>query len=142
MRIVIWHGYLLDGTGSNVYTRMLARTWSRQGHDVVVVCQEPHPERYDLGGARVVRPRLDGPLPVFVLDAYPDLVPVALPDMPRADRERFVEVNARALRAELPADLLLCNHVLLGAPVGAATGAPFMSSIGALMAVGRLPMEW
>ena len=44
MRILIWHGYLLDGTGSNVYTRALARAWSRAGHDVVVVCQEPHPE--------------------------------------------------------------------------------------------------
>lgn len=126
VRILIWHGYLLDGTGSNVYTRMLARTWSRQGHDVVVVCQESRPDRYDLGGAQVVRPRLEGPLPVFVVDEYPDMVPVALPDMRQADRDHFVEVNARALRDLLPADLLLCNHVLLGAPVGAATGAPFI----------------
>ena len=126
MRIVIWHGYLLGGTGSNVYTRSLARTWSGHGHDVVVVCQEPHPERYDLGGARVVRPRIDGPLPVFVVDRYEDAVPVALPDMRREDRDRFVHVNAEAVSAELPADLLLCNHVLLGAPVGAATGAPFV----------------
>lgn len=126
MRIVIWHGYLLDGTGSNVYTRSLARTWSRQGHDVVVVCQEPQPDRYDLAGARVVRPALEGPLPVFVLDHYQGAVPVALPAMRPADRDRFVAVNARALRDELPADLLLCNHVLLGAPVGAATGAPFV----------------
>jgi len=29
------------------------------------------------------------------------------------------------VREHLPADLLLVNHVLLGAPVGAATGAPF-----------------
>ena len=28
MRIVIWHGYLLGGTGSNVYTRQLAREWA------------------------------------------------------------------------------------------------------------------
>ena len=28
MRILIWHGYLLGGTGSNVYTRALAREWS------------------------------------------------------------------------------------------------------------------
>lgn len=126
MRIVIWHGYLLDGTGSNVYTRALARAWSRAGHDVAVVCQDPEPERYDLGGARVVRPHLDGPLPVFVLDGYRDAVPVLLPQMSRADRDRFVEVNAAAVRDLLPADLLLCNHVLLGAPVGAATGAPFV----------------
>ena len=29
MRILVWHGYLLGGTGSNVYTRALAREWSR-----------------------------------------------------------------------------------------------------------------
>ena len=51
MRILLWHGYLLGGTGSNVYTRALAREWSRMGHDVVVLCQEPHPERYDVGSA-------------------------------------------------------------------------------------------
>jgi predicted alpha/beta-fold hydrolase len=39
VRILVWHGYLLGGTGSNVYTRALAREWSRAGHDVVVVCQ-------------------------------------------------------------------------------------------------------
>jgi len=70
MRIVLWHGYLLGGTGSNVYTRALAREWSRAGHDVVVFCQEPRPAEYDLGGVRVVRPEIAGLLPVFVLDRY------------------------------------------------------------------------
>jgi glycosyltransferase involved in cell wall biosynthesis len=129
MRILIWHGYLLGGTGSNVYTRSLARTWSRQGHEVVVLCQDPHPERYDLGGARVVRPQLDGPLPVFVLDRYEDADPVLLPSMAPADRDRFVAINATAIRAELPADLLLVNHVLLGAPVGVASGVPFVVKV-------------
>ena len=55
MRIVLWHGYLLGGTGSNVYTRALAREWSNAGHDVVVVSQEPDPEQYDLGAAETVR---------------------------------------------------------------------------------------
>jgi predicted alpha/beta-fold hydrolase len=44
VRILLWHGYLLGGTGSNVYTRALAREWSNGGHDVVVLCQERHPE--------------------------------------------------------------------------------------------------
>ena len=56
MRILLWHGYLLGGTGSNVYTRALAREWTRAGHDVTVLSQEPHPELYDLGGAEYVRP--------------------------------------------------------------------------------------
>lgn len=126
MKIIIWHGYLLGGTGSNVYTRALARAWSHLGHEVVVLCQEPHPERYDLGGARVVRPALTGPLPVFVLDRYADATPELLPAMSRADRDLFVEQNAAAVRAEGPADLLLVNHVLLGGAVGRASGLPYV----------------
>ena len=70
MRILLWHGYLLGGTGSNVYTRSLAREWSGAGHDVTVFAQEPHPEEYDLGGASVVQPDIGGLLPTFVLDEY------------------------------------------------------------------------
>jgi glycosyltransferase involved in cell wall biosynthesis len=125
VRILLWHGYLLGGTGSNVYTRAIAREWSRGGHDVVVFSQEPRPERHDLGGAAVVRPDIGGVLPVFVLDRYEGLEPRLLPELEREERERFVERNAAALREHLPADLVFCNHVLLGAPVGVASGAPF-----------------
>ncbi len=125
-RVLIWHGYLLGGTGSNVYTQLLARTLRRQGHDVVVVCQEPHPERFDLGGARVVRPRVDTRLPVFVLDPYEDMQPCLLADMPADERQRFVQQNAEAVRAEGPVDFMLANHLLVGAPVGAASGMPFV----------------
>jgi glycosyltransferase involved in cell wall biosynthesis len=125
VKILLWHGYLLGGTGSNVYTRSLARAWTRQGHEVVVFCQEPHPEAFDLGGATIVRPTLDGPLPVFVLDRYEDLEPRYLQDLTEAERLRFVDRNAEAVREHLPADHLLVNHVLLGAPVGAAVGMPF-----------------
>ena len=126
MKILLWHGYLLGGTGSNVYTRSLARAWSRLGHDVVVFCQDPHPERYDLGGATVVRPDLaGGPLPVFVLDRYEDLDARYLQDLTAAERRGYVERNAAAVREHLPAARLVANHVLLGGPVGAAAGIPF-----------------
>jgi glycosyltransferase involved in cell wall biosynthesis len=125
MKIVLWHGYLLGGTGSNVYTRALAREWSRAGHDVTVLSQEPRPDEYDLGGARHVRPEIGGVLPVFVLDRYEGLEPRVLQDLTREERQRYVELNAAAVRAELPADLLFVNHVLLGAPVGAASGARY-----------------
>ena len=126
MRIVLWHGYLLAGTGSNIYTQALAREWSRAGHDVVVVCQEPHPEAFDLAGAQVVRPELpDRLLPVFVLDRYEGLEPRLLQDLTPAQRQAYVEANAAAVRRLLPADLVFANHVLLGSPVGAASGARF-----------------
>jgi glycosyltransferase involved in cell wall biosynthesis len=126
VRILLWHGYLLGGTGSNVYTRALARQWSLAGHDVTVVCQERHPERYDLGGARVVVPELPGGLlPVFVLDRYEGLEARLLVDLSEAERDTYVEANAAVLRDLGPADLVFANHVLLGAPVGAASGMRF-----------------
>ena len=125
MRILLWHGYLLGGTGSNVYTRQLAREWSGAGHDVTVFCQEPHPERYDLAGAEVLRPDVGGLLPVFVLDRYEGYEVKLLQDCSRDELDGWVEANAAALKARLPADLVFCNHVLLGGAVGAASGAPY-----------------
>ncbi len=125
MRILIWHGYLLGGTGSNVYTRQLAREWAREGHDVVVFSQEGHAERYDLAGAEVVRPDVSGLLPVFVEDRYAGYRVRLLQDCTREELDGWVEANAAAVRERLPADFLLCNHVLLGGAVGAASGAPY-----------------
>ncbi len=125
MKILLWHGYLLGGTGSNVYTRQLAREWSRAGHDVTVFCHEPHPELYDVGGAEVVRPDVGGLLPVFVLDRYEGYEVKLLQDCTREELDPWVEANAVALRDRLPADLVFCNHVLLGGAVGAGTGARY-----------------
>ena len=125
MRILVWHGYLLSGTGSNIYTQALVREWARGGHDVTVFSQEPHPEEFDLAGADVVRPAIGPLLPVFVLDRYDGLEPRLLQDFTAPEREAYVEANASALRERLPADLVFTNHVLLGGPVGAATGAPY-----------------
>jgi glycosyltransferase involved in cell wall biosynthesis len=125
VKLLLWHGYLLGGTGSNVYTRQLAREWSRAGHDVTVLSQEPDPARYDLGGAEALRPDVGGLLPVFVLDRYEGYEVELLQECTREELDRWVEANAAALRARLPADLVFCNHVLLGGPVGQATGARY-----------------
>src|SRR5919108_314585 len=125
MRILLWHGYLLSGTGSNVYTQAIAREWSRAGHDVVVFCQEPHPERFDLGGAAVVRPEIGGVLPVFVLDRYEDLEARRLGELTPAERRRYVDLNVAAVRERLPADLVLANHVLPGGAVAYEVGGRY-----------------
>ncbi len=126
MRIFVWHGYLLGGTGSNIYARQLSREWSRDGHDVTVFSQEPRPERLDLGGATPVRPDVGGLLPVFVLDRYDGYVVKRVQDCSRAELDAWVEANASALRERGPADLVFVNHVLLGGPVGAATGGSYV----------------
>jgi glycosyltransferase involved in cell wall biosynthesis len=126
MRILLWHGYLLGGTGSNVYSRALAREWSNAGHDVVVVSQEREPEQFDLGHAQTVTVDLPGGLlPVFVMDRYAGLNPKFVQDFTDDEKRAYVEANAAALRELLPADVVFTNHVLMGGPVGAATGVPF-----------------
>ncbi len=72
-----------------------------------------------------MRPELDGPLPVFVLDRYEGHEPRLLQKLTPEERERYVERNAAVLRELLPADLVFANHVLPGAAVGAASGARY-----------------
>jgi glycosyltransferase involved in cell wall biosynthesis len=126
MRIFVWHGYLLGGTGSNIYARQLSREWSREGHDVTVFSQEPRPERFDLGGAATVRPDVGGLLPVFVLDRYDGYTVKRVQDCTRAELDSWVDANAAALRERGPADLVFANHILLGGPVGAASGSRYV----------------
>ena len=89
MRILLWHGYLMRGSGSNIYTANVARTWRKEGHDVLLMCQELHPELVDfvdeagdmnednsrfelvplqapslLGRCRLIRPSIGDVLPV------------------------------------------------------------------------------
>ena len=127
MRIFVWHGYLLGGTGSNIYARQLTREWSREGHDVTVFSQEPEPERFDLGGAATVRPDVGGLLPVFVLDRYEGYDVRRVQDCSRAATRRVGRGQCRARSApQGTADFVFVNHVLLGGPVGAACGARYV----------------
>jgi glycosyltransferase involved in cell wall biosynthesis len=102
VRILIFHGYLLGGTGSNVYNARLAVALLRLGHEVHLLCQERHPERHPFlsaagdwdegelrvrklpesvgyqgrsgsGRATLYRPNLGGLLPVYVADRYEGL---------------------------------------------------------------------
>jgi glycosyltransferase involved in cell wall biosynthesis len=91
-----------------------------------VLSQEPHPEHFDLGGARTGRPDVDGLLPVFVLDRYEGYEVKLLQDCTADELERWVEANAEAVRTELLADVVFCNHVLLGGAVGKASGARYV----------------
>src|SRR3954465_4024473 len=43
MRILIFHGYLLGGTGSNVYNAALAEALGRAGHEVHLLSQDRDP---------------------------------------------------------------------------------------------------
>jgi glycosyltransferase involved in cell wall biosynthesis len=51
MRILIFHGYLLSGTGSNVYNARLTEALVGLGHEVHLFSQDRHPERHAFVGA-------------------------------------------------------------------------------------------
>jgi glycosyltransferase involved in cell wall biosynthesis len=132
VRLILWHGYLLEGTGSNIYTQHIARAWGRLGHDVVLVCQQHGAERFDLGPrVRVVVPDVGPLLPVFVLDRYDGVEARHVADLTPAELARFTDANAAAIAAELaraPAALVLANHAVMGGPVAAAAcaaGTPY-----------------
>src|SRR5689334_21684283 len=40
MRILIFHGYLLRGTGSNIYNASLIAALASLGHEVHILCQD------------------------------------------------------------------------------------------------------
>jgi glycosyltransferase involved in cell wall biosynthesis len=46
VRILIFHGYLLGGTGSNVYNARLGAALVGLGHEVHLLCQDRHPEEH------------------------------------------------------------------------------------------------
>src|SRR3954447_19621634 len=47
MRILVFHGYLLRGAGSNVYNARLAAALARSGATVDLLCQERRPRELD-----------------------------------------------------------------------------------------------
>ncbi|HLL93010.1 MAG TPA: glycosyltransferase [Solirubrobacteraceae bacterium] len=130
MRVLIFHGYLLDGTGSNVYNARLADALAGLGHDVHLLCQERHPHDHafvdaagdwDAGALRVselrsapahsaggtargrctvYRPNIGDLLPVYVADRYEGIEARAFPDCSEEEIARYIAANVAAV-AEL-----------------------------------------
>ena len=45
--IFFLHGFELSGSGSNLYTREIARSFKESGFEVHIFCHEPFPDRFD-----------------------------------------------------------------------------------------------
>jgi glycosyltransferase involved in cell wall biosynthesis len=144
VRVLIFHGYLLAGTGSNVYNSALAEALVRGGHEVHLLCQDRDPlalDWVDAAGdwdsgalqltvrrepvrATVYRPDIHGLLPLYVADRYEGVDARPFPDLSDAEVDRYVDANVAAVRevAELVApDVALANHLVMG-PVVLARG--------------------
>ncbi|MFL5845755.1 MAG: glycosyltransferase family 4 protein [Solirubrobacteraceae bacterium] len=119
MRILIFHGYLLRGTGSNVYNARLAAALARLGHDVHVVCQDRDPVAagMDLPGVTIHNPDIGPILPVYVHDHYDGFEAKTFMDCSDEEIARYVEANVTAVRAVAdahPPDVALANHAVMG----------------------------
>jgi hypothetical protein len=137
LRILIFHGYLLHGTGSNVYNALLADALARAGHDVHLLCQERHPEEIEAVGAcgdwdsgalevremrpgrRVTtyRPDIGGILPVYVADRYEGMEARTFAELSDDEVADYVARNVAAVRevaALAVPDLALANHLVMG----------------------------
>ncbi len=139
--IGILHGYLLEGSGSNLWTRSVVASLCRQGETVHLFCQENHGDlyefigemrRYNLDGSVEIvwkrpapfpgrcilhKPVLGDTLPVYVVDRYEEFANV-VPMIRLADEdiERYIGTNARVIArvvAEEHIQVLHANHCVL-----------------------------
>ncbi|HEV3377539.1 MAG TPA: glycosyltransferase family 4 protein [Thermoleophilaceae bacterium] len=125
MRILIFHGYLLRGTGSNIYNANLARALASLGHEVHLLCQERHWEAPD--GVTIHNPDIGRVLPVYVADTYDGFDAKPYPQLTDAELAHYIAANVAAVRAAPEPDVALANHLVMG-PVVLARGlarAPF-----------------
>jgi glycosyltransferase involved in cell wall biosynthesis len=131
MRVLVFHGYMLRGTGSNIYNLELVRALARQGHEVHLLCQD---REVRPPGVHVHNPDIAGLLPVYVKDPYPGFEVKAFPEMTEAELDRYLDANVAAVRAVAEQaggiDLGLANHLVMGPPILArAAVAPFAAKI-------------
>jgi glycosyltransferase involved in cell wall biosynthesis len=137
VRILVYHGYLLSGTGSNVYNANLAAALRRAGHEVHLLSQDRHPERLDFVDAvgrwrdgrlsvrilrepvrcTVYRPDIGGLLPVYVPDRYEGVDARPFPELSQQEVDRYLDANVEAVREvadRVAPDLALANHLVMG----------------------------
>lgn len=148
--ICLLHGYLLEGSGSNLWTRSVVEALCREGETVHLVCQEPYPERYDCiaeayryhpdgrvetmvsrdvpyaGRCIMHKPQLGDTIPVYVWDKYeeyPNAIPMV--NLDDAAIEAYVAWNTTVVRGivdRYPIHALHANHAVLMSVVAQRVG--------------------
>ncbi|HEV3472205.1 MAG TPA: glycosyltransferase, partial [Actinomycetota bacterium] len=135
MRILLWHGYLLSGSGSNIYTANIARAWREQGHAVALMCQDRDAGRYDwvdrvedvsgdltpalpdAGECFVLRPEIGEVLPVYVYDEYEGFSVRTFVDLTDDELATYTESNVSAMEnvvRTFQPDAIITGHEVMG----------------------------
>lgn len=146
MKILLWHGYLLRGSGSNIYCANTAAAWRAAGHDVLVLCQERDVEGLvfvDSSGAfasdnlsftlrdtgvpagpgrvRVLNPDIGSILPVYVFDEYEGFDAKTFIDLSDEELRDYTERNVDALATaidQFQPDAIVTGHEIMGPYIG------------------------
>lgn len=140
MRILICHGYLLRGTGSNQYVQSLARALCGHGHQLVVMCQDDDPQLDFVsaflreeegaeapriiwekdtdypGNCVVLKPDIGGLLPVYVLDSYPGFTVKEFTQLDDIELDWYVDRNRRSLARlveQFAPEVIHANHAVM-----------------------------
>jgi glycosyltransferase involved in cell wall biosynthesis len=141
LSICMIHGYLLTGTGSNIFVSNLVRSFCRLGHDVFLFCQERNPGEIDFvsqhaifepgnrsyrtvfsrdtsydGHCILFNPDIEALLPVYVYDEYEGFEVKTFPQMKIGEIEDYIRRNVEALETaylEYGFDLIQANHVIM-----------------------------
>lgn len=141
MRVLLWHGWLLEGTGANIYAAKVAAAWRRAGHEVTLLCQQRHAERFDFvdawgtvgpegvselaethvpparGRVDLLRPDIGELLPVFVYDEYEGFRVKTFVDLTAEELDAYLDRNVVALRQAAswrPPDASVAGHAMAG----------------------------
>ena len=134
--MLIFHGYLLRGTGSNIYNANVAAALARLGHEVHLLCQDREAEalpfvdsvggRGGEGKVTVHVPDIGGLLPVYVADRYEGFDVKTFPELSDEELDRYLEANVGAVRDVASSaggvDAALANHLVMGPAIAARAG--------------------
>jgi glycosyltransferase involved in cell wall biosynthesis len=123
MKVLLFHGYMLRGTGSNIYNASLAPALARLGHEVHLLCQDRETR---IEGVEIHNPEIGGLLPVYVKDPYEGFEVKAFPELSEDELAFYLEAHVAAVRAVAERaggiDVALANHLVMGPAILARAG--------------------
>jgi len=139
--IALLHGYLLEGSGSNLWTRSIIQSLCNNGETVHLICQENHPDLYDFIAETIIyhsngnretilnretvypgkcimhKPKLGNTLPVYVMDKYEEFSdPRPMINLNDTEIEVYLQINIKVLTQivdENQVKVIHANHAVL-----------------------------
>lgn len=140
----MWHGWGLEGSGSNVITARVTEALRAMGHEVLVLCQQRDAARFAFvdatgavdasgvssltetghppaaGRAVFLVPEIGPVLPVFVKDRYEGYDVKTFVDLTGAELSWYLDRNTYALRGAagwFDPEVVIAGHAIPGATI-------------------------